>query len=132
MAWKSLSCMAGRRLSLTRYSRLEVKSWPICKKINYYLCDLQVLWSLTPFLVSFITFSIYVTMLGNCPDCPERLCRSGTLQHFSIFFGYTTLSHKQPNEALPKQNSAFLQASISVITDMLLIKSLNPFLSSDE
>lgn len=35
------------------------------RKINYLLCGLQVLWSLSPFLVSFITFATYVALPGN-------------------------------------------------------------------
>lgn len=34
----------------------------ILRKINYFVCFLQALWNLAPFLVSFITFAIYVAI----------------------------------------------------------------------
>ena len=47
---------------INKVQSIRKKELLILKKINYFVCILQALWNLAPFLVSFITFAIYIAI----------------------------------------------------------------------
>ena len=47
---------------IDKVNAIRNKELSILRKFNYFVCLLQALWNLAPFLVSFITFAIYVAI----------------------------------------------------------------------
>ena len=50
---------------IDKVQKIREKELSVLRRTNYFYCVLMSLWNLAPFLVSFITFAIYITINEN-------------------------------------------------------------------
>lgn len=67
---------------IDKIQSIRVKELGVLRKMNYLSCFLVALWTLAPFLVSFITFTIYVLIDSENKLTPQKAFVS--LAYFNI------------------------------------------------
>ncbi|OTF70564.1 ABC transporter sub-family C-like protein [Euroglyphus maynei] len=77
---KIIKLYSWERAFIERIQRIRTKELQILKRINYLSALIQAIWNLAPFLVSFITFALFVLI-----DHDNRLTASKAFVSLSLF-----------------------------------------------
>ena len=77
---KIIKLYSWEQAFIERIQTIRSKELQMLKRINYLGALIQAIWNLAPFLVSFITFAIYV-----CIDHQNRLTASKAFVSLSLF-----------------------------------------------